>query len=372
MPNFRIQTGTVLRKIVIAIFFLCAFYIQGSAQGQDIYAKYNIYRNPARVFLNKFSFTLTSGYGLTDYQHDLDGFYFFQDNQNQIILSNQNELPVLFTGYSGWMSEPYESEEVLLDDLFDVPYDYLENPVNNPLLVNRQFLMDTDTASLGFSSFSPTVPIMASVHYDFNKFRIGVGFQYERQFIKPLKPTNFEDRIRSYQPAFDKTSYTKFFGIIGYKFYEWWDYSFVAELRLGYAKAGKEINQNAIGIGQNFFTNIGVNIEYHFSEYLRAVVRPAYDIKNYTVNLPDASSIRHSNNAFMIQFGLSLNIPEIPRSPMKSDHVQLKHVIMDPATGRLMEVRGQPIWKKQNPKVGQNHRRLWRYKLKNRRKIDPY
>ncbi|MEQ8472427.1 MAG: hypothetical protein RIC35_14635 [Marinoscillum sp.] len=372
MPNFKDQTGIVLRKIVIAIFFLCAVYVQCHAQKDDIYAKYNIYRNPARVFLNKFSFTLTSGYGLTNYRHELEGFYFFQDNLNQIILSNQNELPVLFTGYDGWMSQPFLSEEVVLDDLFDVPYDYLANPVNNPALVNRQFLLDTDTAALGFSSFSPTVPIMASVHYDFNKFRVGAGFQYERHFIKPLKPTLYEEVIRPYQPKFDKTSYTKIFGVFGYEFYEWWDYTFVAELRLGYAKAGKEINQNAIGIGQNFFSNIGVSIEYNFSEYLRAVVRPAYDIKSYVVNLPDASSIRHNNSAFMIQVGLSINIPEIPRSPMKSDHVQLKHVLMDPSTGKLMEVRGQPIWKKQNPKVGENHRRLWRYKLKNRRKIDPY
>lgn len=372
MPNFIVQTGTVLRNCFIAISLVCAVYCQCFAQNDDIYAKYNIYRNPARVLLNKFAFTVSSGYGLTNYRHDLSGFYFYQDNQHQIILSNQNEVPVLFRGYSGWVSQPYVSEEVILDDLFDVPYNYLENPVNNPRLLNRQFLVDTDTSALGFSSLSPTVPILASIHYDFRKIRIGAGFQYERHFIKPLKPNLYEEIVRPYQPQFDKTSYTKFFGLLGYKFYEWWDYSFVAELQLGYAKAGKEINQNAIGIGQNFFTNVGVNIEYNFSEYLRAVVRPAYDIKSYVVNLPDASSIRHYNSAFMIQVGLSINIPEIPRSPMKSDHVQLKHVIMDPASGRLMEVRGQPLWKKQNPKVGENHRRLWRYKLKNRRKIDPY
>ena len=81
--------------------------------------------------------------------------------------------------------------------------------------------------------------------------------------------------------------------------------------------------------------------------------------------------MRLSNNAFFFQVGVSINIPEIPRSPMKSDHIQLKHVLSDDE-GRLKEFRGQPIWKVQNPKVGQNHRRLWRYKLKNRRKLDPY
>lgn len=190
--------------------------------------------------------------------------------------------------------------------------------------------------------------------------------------MKPLRPSIDPEEIREYEPGFDKTSYTKIFGMVGYQFYEWWDYTFALELQLGRAKAGKEINTTALAIGQNFFTNIGLNIEHNLSEYFRVVVKPSYDIKSYVINLPEGSSIRHNNSAFMLQVGLSINIPEIPRSPMKSDHVQLKHVITDPRTGRLMEVRGQPIWKVQNPKVGQNHRRLWRYKWRNKRKLDPY
>lgn len=361
-----------MRKFLLVIYFATGMAMSVAAQSDDIYTRYNIYRNPVRVFLNKFSFTLTSGYGMTNYNHTLEGFYFYQDNNTQLILSNQNELATIFTGYDGWMSEPFLAEEVNIDDPFDVPYDYLDNPVNNPLLKNSRLLVDTDTLGLGFSSFSPTVPISLVMDFDYKKFRFGVGLQYETHYIKPLKPTLLEQVVRPYEPQFEKTHYFKYFGMLGYQFYEWWDYTFVAELQLGRAKAGKEINQDAIGIGQNFFTNIGINIEKNLSEYFRVVVRPSYDIKSYVVNLPDASSIRHYNPAFMVQVGVSINIPEIPRSPMKSDHVQLKHVIVDGKTGRLMEVRGQPFWKKQNPKVGENHRRLWRYKLKNRRKIDPY
>ncbi|MAE87766.1 MAG: hypothetical protein CMB80_33840 [Flammeovirgaceae bacterium] len=361
-----------MRKSVLVIAYIIGLSLTGFSQSDDIYKRYNIYRNPARVFLNKFSFTLTSGYALTNYSHSLEGFYFYQDNNQQLILDNSNELGELFVGYNGWMSYPFLSEEITIDDPFDVPYDYLENPVNNPLLRNRQILVDADTLELGFNSYSPTVPVMLAIDYDIKRFRIGAGFQYERHYIKPLRPSILGDRIRPYVPKFEKTSYFKYFGLLGYQFYDWWDYSFVAELQLGRANAGKEINQDAIGIGQKFFANIGINIEKNLSEYFRVVVRPSYDIKSYVVNLPDASSLRHYNHAFMVQVGVSINIPEIPRSPQKSDHVQLKHVIVDPSTGRLMEVRGQPFWKKQNPKVGENHRRLWRYKLKNRRKIDPY
>lgn len=342
------------------------------AQSQDIYAKYNIYRNPLRVFLNKFTWTVSTGYAGTIYQHELAGFYFFQDNDGQYILSKSNELGANFQGYSNWMSNPVSGEESSLDNPFDVPYDYLERPVNNPELRNPRYLADADTIGLGFSSIANTVPVMASLHFNIKKFRVGGGFQYERHFMRSLKPNADESLIRAYEPAFSKTSYTKFFGVVGYQFYEFWDYTFIGEVQLGRAKAGKEINTNAIGIGQNFYANLGVSIERRFSEYFRLVIRPSYDFKGYVINLPDASSIRHSNNAFMLNIGVSFNIPEIPRSPIKSDHVQLKHVITDPSSGRLMEVRGQPFWKEQNPKIGQNHRRLWRYKLKNRRKISPY
>lgn len=335
---------------------------------------YNIYRNPLRVFLNKFSWTVSSGYGATAYSHDLAGFYFYQDAQNQLIRSNQSELGITFEGYGGWFNDAYAALPQNLDNLFEVPYEPLPNPVNNPELLNRQFLADADTLGLTFSNLTPTVPVMASVHFDLNRFRVGAGFQYERHYMKALDPSVMPQVIRPYDPGFTQTGYTKYFGMLGYRFYEWWNYSFVLEVQMGRSTPGPQINTSALAIGQNFFTNVGVNIEHHLSEYFRVVVRPSYDIKSYVINLPEANagSIRHNNAAFMVQVGLSINIPEIPRSPMKSDHVQLKHVITDPATGRLMEVRGQPFWKVQNPKVGQNHRRLWRYKWKNRRKLDPY
>ena len=360
-----------MRKSLFTLLICTGFY-WSSAQSQDIYARYNIYRNPFRVFINQFSWTVSTGYGLTNYRHDLNGFYFFQDQNDQLILSNQQEIGTAFEGYGGWLSEPYLGEAVNLDDVYNLPYDFLENPVNNSALRDQTVLLDTDTMSLSFSSIAATVPVLASVHYDFHKFRIGAGLQYERHYIKPMRPSALPQQIRTYKPGFKQTSYTKLFGMLGYRLYEWWDYSFVLELQLGRSVPGKEINTSAIGIGQNFYTNIGLNIERNLSEYFRVIIRPSYDIKSYVINLPDASSIRHNNSAWIVQVGVSINIPEIPRSPMKSDGVQLKHVITHPSTGRLMEVRGQPMWKKQNPKVGENHRQLWRYKWRNRRKIDPY
>jgi hypothetical protein len=358
------------RLTFLFLILICANWV--GAQNQDIYEKYDIYRSPFKVFINKFSWTLTSGYGLTNFKHDLAGYYFYQDATTQLILRNDLEIPAVFQGYGNWLSEPIAGNPVIIQDIFEVPYQYLPNPVGNPDLNSDQYFVDADSIDLSFASKSSTIPLLLSVHYNIRDWRIGFGFQYEKILMEPLEPSFNETVIRNYQPGFKSTRYTKWFGMAGYKFHEYWDYTFVAELQVGAANLGPEINTSAIGIGQKLFVNFGVNIEHNLSEYFRVVIRPSYDFKRYTINIPDGTDIKHNNSAWMIQGGLSVNIPEIPRSKQKSDHVQLKHVMTDPSTGRLIEVRGQPIWKKQNPKVGENHRKLWRYKWKNRRKIDPY
>ena len=323
------------------------------------------------MFLNKFSITFTTGYSSTNYNHNFSGVYFFQDTQNQFIFSNEETaLGSTFQGFSDWLNDPQVGVETTLENPFDVPFDFLLNPVNNPLLGDQQFLVDTDTASLGFESTNGGIPIQLNLHYTFGDFRIGGGYMIEKQFIKEMQPTAFIGEVRPYVPNFKSTTNKRLYGLVGYRFYQFWSYDFVAEVSVGKFTAGKQFNTAAINRG--LFTNIGVSIENNWSEYFRVIIRPSYEIKKYTINLPDGASVAHQNNSFMLQFGISINIPDIPRSPMTSDHIQLKHVYTDPQTGRLMEVRGQPIWKRQNPKVGENHRRLWRYKWRNKKKLNPY
>ena len=344
--------------------------LKSHAQKDDIYSKYNIYRNPIRVILNQFSITATTGVGITNYSHQLAGVYFYQDSQNQFIFSNDIEnLGSNFSGYTDWLNDPQLGFETSLENPFDVPFDYVSNPVFNPALGNQTFLVDTDTADLGFRGASRGIPITLALHYNYKEFRFGIGYSYEIHYLRQLEPTAFADQVRNYEPNVKRTRYSRLFGTVGYKFYQFWTYDFVAELQFGRITAGKQFNNGAISRG--LYTNFGISIENNWSEYFRVIIRPSVDFKSYTINIPDGSSVRHRYPTFFIQAGISINIPDIRRSPMKSDHVQLKHVYTDPRTGRREEVRGQPIWKRQNPKVGENHRRLWRYKRKNRRKINP-
>ncbi len=345
MPILAKNYENRLKRYAFTILLCLTAAFSVLAQSKDIYKKYDIHRNPLRLFLNQFSISLSLGYGLTEYRNDLSDFAFYQDSTRQLILRTNSEFGVDSVGYTNWLVNP------------------------SPDTVNAGNTMFGDTLGLIFQKQSGSIPISLSVHYNLGKIRFGGGFTFEQQFIKPLEPNVFKDSIRSYDLGYKSVPVTRFWGMGGYQFYEWWDYTFVGEMRLGTINYGNRFDSPMISNG--LFANIGINIERNFSEYFRVTIRPSYDIKSFKIEIPNGSPIRLTNNAFFVQLGISINIPEIPRSPMKSDHIQLKHVLSDDE-GRLKEYRGQPLWKVQNPKVGQNHRRLWRYKLKNRRKLDPY
>lgn len=341
--------------MLIIFSLLGSFQIVG--QNQDIYQRYNIHRSWARVKLNKLSWTLTSGYACANYKHNLSGFLFYQNSNGQYILPNNTTISTPFQGYINWLNNP------LIDT---VGAAFL-----NPKLQGTQFLANSDTTEIGFRGISHGIPITFQLSYNFmEKFRIGVGYSWEKQFIKALLPTNYEGVIRPYQPNISSTTYTRLFGTVGYKFYAYYEHLFVAELQVGKIKSGSGFNQGAIQ--RSMYFNLGLSIEKQLSEYFRIILKPSIDFKDYKVSIPGGMSITHQQPSLFLQVGVSINIPEIPRSPIANDHIQVKHVVTDPRTGRLIEVRGQPITKWQNPKVGQNHRTLFRYKKKNRNKLNPY
>lgn len=365
-------------KIGVRLFLAALLALPIVSFGQDqAYNPYSgqmedIYRNPLRAFLNQFSFNIMTGYGRTKYSHDLSGVFFVQDQTRQLLLNNAiSPLPEQIMGYSNWFNAPVLGDSIQNRNIFDVPFVPLTNPVNNPALQGQNVILNTDTTTFGFESSGRSIPVQLSFYYSFmDKFRIGGGLMWERQKFNTFKPTAFSERVRNFDPGFKKTSYLKYFVLLGYKFYDFWDYSFAAELNIGKARFGKNFSAIQTGI----YTSFNLSIEKVLSEYFRVVVKPTIDLRNFKLNLGDEQGtvIDHKNRTFFLQFGVSITYPEIPRSPIKSDKVQVKHVIMHPGTGIRMEVRGQPIWKRQNPKVGENDRKLWRYKNRNKKKINPY
>jgi hypothetical protein len=324
--------------------------------------------------MNNFSFTVTTGYGKTNYSHKLDGFYLIQSSTKQYIADNNGQpLGSEFGVYSDWLNNPLLAETIIKIDSFDVPFQSLVDPVNNPLLKSDLEIYNADSLGLGFSGKGVSIPISLSIRYNYQKLRVGLGYMFEYHVIKPFTPTESAEPlgIRNYTPDFNSSLFKRYWLELGYRFYDFWDYSFAGELQIGKFNGGGNFNSSLIQRGMYF--NLGLSIEKNLSEYFRLILKPSYDFKNYKIGIPGLEKVvAHKQPTFFIQVGISITFPEIPRSPIKSDHVQLKHVITEPSTGRYTEVRGQPIHKIQNPKVGENHRKLWRYKNKNKKKINPY
>ncbi len=331
-----------------------------------------IYRSPIRKVLNGFSLNFSTGYAITRYQHQLEGYYLIQTPNDLLLTPNNGEFPntTLISGTTNWFNNPLFLDSLINRNLFIVPYERLSNPVNNPLLGNQTSVYNADSLNLMYVGYGHGVPINLSIHYNINDIRIGGGVQYEKQWLRRLKPNVLASEIRTYETDFRSTHYWRYYGYMGYRFYNWWNYSFVGELQIGRINAGPQFNPGVINRG--IFTNVGVTIEDNWSEYFRITLRPSIDIRSYTVAMPSGGTMKHAYPSFQLQIGFSFNYPEIPRSPMKADHVQLKHVLTDPKTGKRIEVRGQPFWKRQNPKVGENHRKLWKNKWRNKKKVNPY
>jgi hypothetical protein len=359
-----------LRRSFTIVSLCCASFGVLAQAPPEVYEKYQVYRSPLRLFLNKFTLTATTGYGQTYYKHDLNGYYFFQDPNGQYIRTTEGGIGADFQGYSGWLGNPALGPSIALNSPFTIPFP--PGTETGPELADGQILLNGDETDFGFRGIGHDIPINLQLHFNFmEKFRVGIGYSWQKQLLGEFAPTAYESFIRPYDPGFNSTRYTRFYGMAGYQFYEYRNHAFVGELQVGKARSGpRQFNRDFVD--QGMFVNVGVSIEQIWSEYFRLIVRPSVEFKGYQVNMPEGPAIRNGNPTYMVNVGASIRFPRLPRSPIANDKIQVEHTLLDPTTGRRIEVRGQPLTKWQNPKVGQNHRKLERYKRKNKRKIHPY
>lgn len=228
------------------------------------------------------------------------------------------------------------------------------------------FRVNSDTAKLGFKGGGWNIPLNLTIHYEFlERYRLGGGFSYEYMNIGPFHSKTFKDQIKDFQPMPRGGFMMKYYGMAGVSFYRIDKFLFTGDFQIGGYKPGKQFNVSQIRKG--VYVNAGVTIEHEFSEYLKAFVRPSFEIKNYTLNIPE-KAIPHYMNAFYVNIGLTYAIPDLPRCFHKDCQAQMNHVHGD----REYRSRMHKIYKKQNPQYGENYPRLLKYKGRNKRKMNPY
>jgi hypothetical protein len=294
-------------------------------------------------FLRHFRFSLSTGLGRTFFSHELPGYGIYQA---------PGGAPQIFPGtstttrYSNWINERI-----------------LDNTAADP----AAFLVPAGTASVGFRGSAINIPLKLTVHFEFKqRYRIGLGYSFEYMGIGEFSPTAFEDQLGTMQPTNNTGMMSRFFGMAGVSFYRAGPYLFTGDIQVGsFSPSNFDASLATTGV----YFNGGVTIERDLSEYLRVFVRPSYEFKSYTLNLPEGgNAIDHGMNALYLNVGLTYRIPELPKCFHKDCRSQLNHAHGD----REYRSRVHPIYKKQNPNYGENHPNLIKYKGKNKKKLNPY
>jgi hypothetical protein len=296
----------------------------------------------ARSFFKDFHFGLSTGYGNTFFRHTLTGYGVLQPP------GYDTRIYSMTTGarYTNWVNT------AVGDTLTTGPDSYF---------------IGSDTARLGFKGLGFNIPFKATLHYEFlGRYRIGGGYSYELMIIGQMHPKTFKNELAGFQPTSNVGFMQKYFGMAGFSFYRLGTFLFTGDVNVGGYKPGKNFAMAQIRKG--VYANAGVTIEKEFSENLQAFVRPSFEMKNYTLGMPDGGAIVHYANAFYVNVGMTWSLPALPKCYHKDCQAQINHAHGD----REYRSRMHKFYKKQNPMYGENYPKLIKYKGKNRKKLNPY
>lgn len=295
-----------------------------------------------RHLLSRLNFGLSTGYGRTAFKHKLEDFG---------IVQQPDSLPLLFSSdpnvrYSNWVNR------VAGDPWTVAP---------------GSFTVFGDTTKLGFKSKTFSIPLKATVHVEFDRYRVGGGYSYEFTHVGDFRPITYKGDIGPFDSPVNNFWMRKYFAMLGGMVYRYYEYALVVDANIGGYKLGKKFDNSVIKKGIYF--NLGVTAEREMSEYLRLFVRPSYELKNYKLTPPEGgNSITHRMNAWYLNVGLTYRLPELRRCFLKDCHAQINHA----HGNKEYRSRRHPFYKKQNPHYGENYPTLIKYKGKNKYKLNPY
>jgi hypothetical protein len=296
-----------------------------------------------RLLLSKVHVGLSTGVGVTTFKHKLDGFGIVQSNNSVPLIFKSSNTSVR---YQNWFNDVSPSSVAV---------------------GSGAFMVNSDTAEIGFKSKALSIPLKGTLHVEFDRFRIGGGYSMEYMHIGNFKPLSYTDKIGTFSPEVSSFFLKKYFGMIGGTVYRYYEYALIVDANIGGFNLGSSFNQALIQKGIYF--NLGVTAERELSEYFRVFVRPSYELRHYNLSIPETGqSINHKFNGLYVNIGATYRLPEIRRCPLKDCHVQLNHA----HGNREYRSRRHPIYKKQNPHYGENFPTLIKYKGKNQNKLNPY
>jgi len=330
-------------------------YAQDEPESKILFDKFYNKPKPAppiRKILNKFSLGISTGYGRTFYKHEFSDIVLLQKRDSLLyVFSQESDISddEITQAYPNWFNAAPVASNVAIDR------------------ANNDFVVSSDSVKIGYKAKARGIPLTFTLHYDFDRYRVGLGASFEFHKIGEFKPISFADSLQSFASPVSKATFKRYFLTLGGRVYSYYDYSLVVDAQIGILNLGPNFDKSVIQKGVYF--NLGTSIEREFSEYFTAFIRPSFEIKSFTTNLLEDLSVPHKQSAFFINVGVYLKLPELPKCKIKNCQIQINHTH---GGGKNWRSRMHPFFKKQNPHYGENYPKLLRDKRKNKNKLNPF
>jgi len=311
----------------------------------------NIDANFFRKIASHFSAEVAVGYGSTRYRQNLDEYQIYS-NSNQLYLLAEDSLGNA-VGITNWLNKPY-----LTDTLNTSSAIFYENNLNESDQ-NRSYVIDSlEKRLVGGGN---AIPIHLKLHFNYDRYRLGAGATFEINSKANLKLKGFPDFIANYESDYSRFFTRKYYLTAGVRYFDFWDFSYFADVEYGNFRLSDSAFPGSNVTASNYW-NISFPIEKNFSEYFRLVMRPSVDLKSINTTLPSGGSIKTNMWNLQFQVGVRVSFPLFKKCPIDNCEAQKEHHHLD------KKFRGQPIYKWQNPKVGENHP----YNLNEKREAFPF
>ncbi len=298
-------------------------------------------RSGFRQILSKVNVGISTGYGQTMYRQDLSGYSVFKKGDTQFLVpAGSITAGRVNRSYTNWLNAPQDRSDVI--------------PMETDLILAG------DTTQFNLSGRGQSLPLNLDFHINLaDRFKIGAGLTAEIHSIKDLEYNQWGNLLGTYSSDVRSAFLLRYYGMFGVRFTRWYFWDFTADARIGKKNYMSQFDKSLLSDG--LYYNFGCLIEHHYSEYFRLTLRPSVEWSAYNMELPaSGESVTTQTPAFFFQAGISLNYPRLPRCPINACHAQLEHVHQG------KEFRGQPIYRWQNPKYGQNDPELMRNKKRSK------
>ncbi|MDH5367144.1 MAG: hypothetical protein OEW67_09170 [Cyclobacteriaceae bacterium] len=338
---------------LVQVLFLLIPLKSGAQKHEDQFIIDRFYNKPKgayniRHLINKLSFRASSGYGYTYYKHEFE---------NAAIIQKPDSVPYIFNTSSNISSNT-------ITTAYTNWFNQVESISQLPVDVN-DYITSTDSTRIIYKSTSRGIPITLTLHVEFLRYRIGGGMSWEYHKVKEFNPKTNAINLSSFQPVIQKERFKRYFAYFGGRVWSYYSYSAIVDAEIGLYNLGSQFVDP-----KGIYFNLGVSFEKEFSEYFTAFARPSLEYKSFQTSLPESSlSVNHKMPSLFLNVGVKLNLPELRKCKIKNCETQINHTH---GGGKEWRSRSHPFYKKQNPNYGENYPKLFKYKWREKKKLNPY